>query len=96
MTGRPYVPWMTRNDETILEYLAEHDATLSPVGAFGLSGLDVEGHPVSVLFRRLPVLYAAGLVEEAAHGEYALGAKGRAYLDGTLDPGELETPAEGD
>lgn len=93
MTDRPYVPWMTRNDETILEYLAEHDTTLSPVGAFGLTEMDVDGDPISVLFRRLPLLYAAGLVKEADHGEYTLAAKGRAYLAGELDPDELESPA---
>lgn len=94
MSDRPYVPWMTRNDEHILEYLAEHGTTLSPVGAFGLSDLEVDGHPASTLFRRLPILFAAGLVEEAEHGEYALAAKGQAYLAGDLDPGELETPAD--
>lgn len=94
MSDRPYVPWMTRNDEELLEFMAEHDAALSPVTAIGHSDLDVDGDPVSVLFRRLPLLYAAGLVEEAAHGEYTLATKGRSYLAGDLDPTELETPAD--
>lgn len=94
MSKRPYVPWMTRNDERILEYLDSDGTTLSPVTAFGRTDLDVEGQATTVLFRRLPILFAAGLIEEAAHGEYELARKGRAYLAGNLDPGELETPSD--
>ncbi|MFB6171598.1 MAG: hypothetical protein ABEJ23_03625 [Haloarculaceae archaeon] len=92
MTDRPYVPWLTRNDEVILEYMAD-GATLSPIGAPS-ADLDVEGDATFVLLRRLPRLFAAGLVKETGAAEYALAGKGQAYLAGDLDPAALETPDE--
>jgi hypothetical protein len=92
MGKRPYVPWMTRNDEDLLEYLGEHDTTVSPMSAPAEADLDLEGSAVLVLFRRLPVLFAAGLVEEREAGHYALAGKGRRYLDGDLSADELDAP----
>lgn len=92
MGKRPYVPWMTRNDEDLLEYLGEHETTVSPMTAPGEAELDLEGSAIFVLFRRLPLLFAAGLVEEREDGHYALAEKGRRYLDGDLSADELDTP----
>lgn len=94
MSERPYVPWMTRNDEDILEYMADHETTLSPVGAPPDPDLDLDGPATFVLLRRLPRLFAAGLVEETEAGHYALAQKGRAYLSGDLDAQDLDTPEE--
>lgn len=94
MSDRPYVPWMTRNDEDILEYMAAHETALSPVGAPADPELELDGEATFVLLRRLPRLFAAGLVEETEAGHYALAAKGRAYLAGDLDPEDLAVPDE--
>lgn len=92
MSKRPYVPWMTRNDEDILEYMADHETALSPVGAPSNPDLDLDGNAGFVLLRRLPRLFAAGLVEETEAGHYALAQKGREYLAGDLDADDLDTP----
>lgn len=94
MSKRPYVPWMTRNDEDILEYMADHETTLSPVGGPSDSDLDLDGNVAFVLLRRLPRLFAAGLVEETEAGHYAIAEKGQAYLAGDLDADDLDTPEE--
>lgn len=84
---------MTRNDERILEYLAIDERTVSPVSAVGgYAGLELDGQPVSILFRRLPILFAAGLIAETADGQYAIAEKGQQYLAGDLDATELDTP----
>lgn len=83
---------MTRNDEDILEYLADHEATLSPMGPPSGPELDLEGAATFVLLRRLPRLFAAGLVEETEAGRYAIAQKGRAYLAGDLEAAEVESP----
>lgn len=94
MGKRPYVPWMTRNDEDLLEYLAEHETSVSPMTAPAEEELDLEGSVIFTLFRRLPLLFAAGLVEETEAGHYALAEKGRRYLSGDLSAEELDTPDE--
>jgi hypothetical protein len=81
---------MTRNDEHILEYMEREDATLSPMSLGGPPALELEGSDLPALFRRLPILLAAGLVEETDDGHYAISARGRAYLRGDLDEADFE------
>lgn len=93
MGERPAVSWMTHDDEQLLEYLAETETTVSPVSAVGgYPGLDLTGETGAVLLRRLPILFAAGLLEETADGEYAIADAGRAYLTGEADAADLELP----
>ena len=89
---RPRVSWMTGNDDTILEYLHEHDVALPPTGLE--INLEREGIQVSysTIIRRLKKLQQHGLVNKVREkeGYYAISEKGRKYLTGDLDADELE------
>lgn len=89
---RPRVEWMTGNDDSILEYLEEHDVALPPRGL----EINLEREQIGISYRtinrRLKELQAAGLVEkiDEKSGYYAITEKGRDYLAGELDASELE------
>ncbi|WP_455448138.1 PadR family transcriptional regulator [Natrinema thermotolerans] len=87
---------MTGNDDSILEFLHDHDVALPPTGLE--INLDREGVSVSysTIHRRLQKLQDKGLVEKAndQKGYYAITDKGRAYLEGDLDASELEDDEE--
>lgn len=93
---RPRVSWMTGNDDSILEYLHEHDVALPPTGLE--INLEREGVNVSysTILRRLKKLQQHGLVEKVREkeGYYAISGKGRKYLAGDLDASELEDHTE--
>ena len=83
---------MTGNDDSILEFLGEHDVALPPRGLE--INLQREGAGISArtINRRLKELQKDGLVEkiDEKSGYYAITDKGRAYLEGDLDASELE------
>ncbi|WP_231183090.1 winged helix-turn-helix domain-containing protein [Haladaptatus sp. DYF46] len=83
---------MTGNDDSILEYLHEHDVVLPPTGLE--INLDREGVGISysTISRRLKKLQEHGLVKKVREkeGYYAITEKGRQYLAGDLDADELE------
>jgi DNA-binding PadR family transcriptional regulator len=83
---------MTGNDDSILEYLHEHDVALPPTGLE--INLEREGISISysTILRRLKKLEANGLVDKVREkeGYYAITEKGQEYLSGELDAEELE------
>jgi Fe2+ or Zn2+ uptake regulation protein len=87
---------MTANDDSILEFLAEHDLALPP-GAIHYN-LQAEGVEISyaTVNRRLKRLLRSDLVAKAYEegGYYVVTAKGRAYLAGELAPAELREEEE--
>lgn len=89
---RPRVSWMTGNDDSILEYLHEHDVALPPTGLeinLGREGVSIS---YSTIHRRLQKLQDKGLVDkiDEQKGYYAITDKGHEYLSGELDASELE------
>lgn len=82
---RPRVEWMTQADERILEFLREKDIVASPsvIGA----NINYTGEYIS---RRCRKLADAGLVQRVDATNYRITEKGILYLDGELDPCELE------
>ncbi len=90
---RPRVSWMTKNDDPILEFLAECDIALSPRPLqYNLeTRADVE-MPYSTINHRLKLLTEHGLVEKEypAGGYYSITEKGRQYLRGELSKDDLE------
>ena len=89
---RPRVEWMTGNDDSILEFLAEHEVALPPRGL----EINLQRNNVGISYRtinrRLKELQRDGLVEkiDEKSGYYAITEKGRDYLSGELDASELE------
>ena len=89
---RPRVEWMTGHDDSILEYLDEHDVALPPRGL----EINLNREDVSISYRtinrRLKELQDADLVQKIddKSGYYAITQKGREYLSGELDASELD------
>ena len=89
---RPRVSWMTGNDDSILEYLEEHEVALPPRGL----EINLEREQIGISYRtinrRLKQLQEKGLVEkiDEQSGYYAITEKGSAYLAGEIDASELE------
>lgn len=89
---RPRVPWMTNNDDAILEFFEDHDVALGPRDLH--HNLETrENHRISYTHvkRRLNKLLEADLVqkEDESAGIYGITDKGREYLAGDLDADEL-------
>jgi len=82
------VSWMTKSDDAILELLDECGIAIPPRAiAFNVGNVS---RPT--IDRRLPKLEDAGLVEryEDPQGYTRITDRGRAYLSGEIDAGELE------
>ena len=80
--------WMTKSDDAILELLDECGIAIPPRAiAFNVGNVS---RPT--IDRRLPKLEDAGLVEryEDPQGYTRITDRGRAYLSGEIDAGELE------
>ncbi len=92
---RPRVEWMTGNDDSILEYLEEHDVALPPRGLEINLQREQIGISYRTINRRLKTLQQKGLVDkiDEQSGYYAISDKGRAYLAGEIDASELEDDA---
>ncbi len=82
---RPQVDWMNQTDDRILELLKESELILSP--AVMAKNLEYNRSWVS---ERVGGLVEADLVEQVEDGYYRIGDRGRAYLAGEIDAGELE------
>ncbi len=87
---RPRVDWMTRADDSILEFLlnqGNHPIRATP--AVIQANVDYQ---ISHVRNRIRQLHEAGLVEyyDEDRGIYEISDLGRAYLAGELDAGELE------
>ena len=82
---RPRVDWMNQTDDRILELLDESDLILTP--AVMARNLDYTRNWIS---RRVGKLESAGLIEPIDSGYYRISDRGRAYLAGDLDAGDLE------
>lgn len=83
---RPYVPWMTRSDDVILEFLDEKAIAAPPlVIAFNT---DIS-HPT--VQRRSKELRENGLLHryEEPRGYLKITEKGRKYLRGDLEADDL-------
>jgi len=76
---RPRVPWMTKNDDAVLEWLDEVDMPSPPKQIH----LTMEGAPsYTTINRRLRKLDEVDMVEKHpdAEGYYQITEKGRRYL----------------
>ncbi|MBO4249531.1 MarR family transcriptional regulator [Halomicrobium sp. IBSBa] len=80
---------MTQADGRILETLADSDLVLSP--RILAVNTDYSRHYVS---RRLGKLHDAELVEKVDDGLYQITEKGRDYLTGDLQAGDLQINQE--
>lgn len=84
---------MTGSDDSVLEYLSEHDVALPPTGLE--INLNREGISISysTIHRRLQKLQDKGMVEKVhkKKGYYAITEKGKQYLNGDLDARDIET-----
>ena len=90
MPRRPRVDWMTRADDTILEFLlnaGNEDLIATPA----VVEMNIE-FGISTVRGRLRNLHEAGLVEyyDKSRGAYQISEKGKQYLEGELDASELE------
>lgn len=91
MRSRP--PWFGKYDEPILEFLAESDVAAPPaVVTFNLDWHGIASPAYSTVKRRMRKLDTHELLEkvDTDAGYYAITDKGRSFLAGDLDPGELE------
>jgi len=82
---RPRIDWMTRADDYILEFLADHDIIASP--RVISANIDYTHQYVN---ERMKPLREHELVENTGDGLYQTTEKGRAYLDGELDASDFE------
>lgn len=78
--------WLTPADEAVLEQLREAGPS-TPAELAGTEGLD---YGRTFVEERCAMLAGRGRLVAFADGRYALTDRGRAYLDGELDPDELE------
>jgi len=88
---------MTGNDDTILEFFADHEIALPPTGLeinLERAGVDIS---YSTIHRRLNELHDYGLLDKVDEkkGYYAISEMGRKYLAGELDASELEDDTGG-
>lgn len=77
--------WLTPADEAILESLRDD----GPAGPIGLVDRDVTEFSGTYIDRRCVRLAGRGGLITFDRGRYRLTDRGKAYLDGTLDPSEL-------
>jgi len=82
---RPRVDWMTRADDYILEFLADHDIIASP--RVISANIDYTHQYVN---ERMKPLREHSLVENTGNGLYQITQKGKDYLAGDLDADDLE------
>ena len=90
---RPRPSWASKYDDPILELLADTSAALPPaVVEFNLEWKGIASPAYSTVKRRMRKLEDHGLLVkiEEKSGYYAITEKGRDYLAGDLDIGELE------
>ena len=88
---RPRVDWMTRADDSILEFLLnEGNRPIRATPAVIQANVDYQ---ISHVRNRIRELHEAGLVEyyDEDRGIYQITDVGRAYLAGEIDADELET-----
>lgn len=91
---RPRVSWMTRADDTILEFLEnEGNQSIRASPAIIEANIDFK---ISHIRNRVRELHDQGLVEyyDENRGIYQITEKGRAYLAGELDAEDLENVEE--
>lgn len=94
---RPQVEWMTRSDDTILEYLDQTGMALPPrTISYNLETRENVDISYTTVNRRLKQLLERGLVEKEYEkgGFYSITAKGRAYLSGEASKEDLEDSGE--
>ena len=87
---RPRVEWMTRADDTILEFLLnDGNESLNASPTFVEANVD---YKISHIRNRMRKLYEAGLIEyyDEDRGLYRITDLGRDYLSGDLDASDLE------
>jgi len=87
---RPKVDWMTRADDTILEFLLnEGNRPIRATPAVIQANVDYQ---ISHVRNRTRELHEAGLVEyyDENRGIYQITDRGRAYLAGEIDADGLE------
>ena len=88
--GRPRVDWMTRADDTRLEFLLNNgNKPLNASPTFVEANI---GYKISHIRNRMRELHEAGLIEyyDENRGLYCITDLGRDYLLGNLDAEELE------
>lgn len=88
--GRPRVDWMTRADDTILEFLLnDGNKPLNASPTFVEANID---YKISHIRNRMRKLHEAGLVDyyDEDRGLYRITDLGRDYLSGELNADDLE------
>lgn len=87
---RPHVPWMTRADDAILEFLL-NEGNKEIVATPGVIEANLS-YGSSTVTKRVRVLEEQGLLQyhDEKRGLYELTETGRAYLAGELDAEDLE------
>lgn len=78
--------WLTPADEAILEHLRD----AGPATPARLAAADDLAFSRAFVEHRCSLLAGRGRLVVFADGQYRLTDRGEAYLEGTLDPGELE------
>jgi hypothetical protein len=91
---RPNVSWMTRSDDRILEWYAEHDIIAPPM----VVGVNITGLTNQTVRRRCRELEKNGLLNRHPEGQgyYKISDLGRSYLNGTLSVDDLSFHEEMD
>lgn len=95
---RPRVPWMNEVDDAVLEFFDDQDSGVAlpptPVWYNLVRVLGSVDRSQDTVARRMRMLESVGLLDKigGGRGYYYLTAKGRDYLSGDLDPGELGSP----
>ena len=87
---RPRVEWMTRADDTILEFLLnDGNEPLNASPTFVEANID---YKISHIRGRIRKLHEAGLVEyyDESRGIYRITDLGREYLAGEIDANDLQ------
>ncbi|RQG97070.1 ArsR family transcriptional regulator [Natrarchaeobius chitinivorans] len=87
---RPRVDWMTRADDSILEFLLNEGN--QPIVANPSTVEANIDYKISHVRRRLRELQRQGLLEyyDEDRGLYRISEKGRSYLEGELEAADLE------
>ena len=84
---RPRVEWMTQADERILEFLAAKEIAASP----SVIAVNID-YTKEYISRRCNKLEDAGLLQRVEARHYRVTDLGEQYLDGDIDPNEIENP----
>jgi len=91
IADRQSADWMKREDERILEYIAEEGLASATLIAREVFEMVSAGH----VSERLEMLRYAGLVARSGLSSYELTDAGRRYLSGDLDAAHQPTPTAG-